>query len=864
YDAVGDVITYTITVTNTGNVTLNNVSVVDAKVGLNETITSLAPGAANAVTYNPTYSILQADLNAGSFVNTATATHNSVSHEASATVTAVQSPDFTITKTADVSTYDAVGDVITYTITVTNTGNVTLNNVSVVDAKVGLNETITSLAPGAANAVTYNPTYSILQADLNAGSFVNTASATHGTASKDASATVTAVQNRSVVVEKVVDQNSITAPGTLNYTITVENKGNVNLSGTSVVDEVVQGDNSTILSGSLVRTGDSESDGVLSVGEKWIYTVSYIVTQSTIDNGKNIVNTFVFNASELESPVSDDATTTIQQNTGISIVKSHNLPTSSDCYGLKIGDKITYTFVVKNTGNVSLSNVTVTDALPRIGAITSTESGNLAPGATRIFTAEYVVDQNDINVGSIRNTASVKGTAPSGAVTGTTEGVVGISSNEVVISICQLGKVAIDKKVNKETISKVGEELIYTIKVTNTGNTDLEEVTVEDLMLGFHEVVNLKVGEVKTYSLTYVVKYADLLKALSDNTASLDNIASATLKTRERVTDDVSTKITFIPEIDIVKSADKSVVTFLGEEVEYIIEVKNTGSVDLVNVVVTDPMFPNFTGNAGNLAVGETKKFELTYVSVLADIIRGEIKNTAQVKGTVAGAVAFRSFNPTTGVIEKLSNEVVIPVLFNSVLEVAKVADKTEVQKVGEVINYSITVANKGQYELKNVQVRDPLTGLNETIATLGIGETVSFNQEKKSRTSYTVVRSDFDNGKIVNVVTATATDLKGGTVSGSAERTVTVVPMPLFIPNVYTPNGDEVNDTFEIVGIEAFDRTEVTILNRWGNEVYRNDNYRNEWSGHGLNEGTYFYIIKTIKGTKEDIYKGHVLIKTR
>ena len=543
---------------------------------------------------------------------------------------------------------------------------------------------------------------------------------------------------------------------------------------------------------------------------------------------------------------------------GISIEKRHNLAANNDCYGLKVGDKIVYTFTVKNTGNVSLSNVAVIDNLPRLGTISSVENGNLAPGATRVFTAEYAVDQTDLNRGSIRNTATVKGTAPSGAVIGTTEGVTDGLSNEVVINICQTGKVSIEKTVNKENVSKVGEELIYTLKVTNIGNIDLEEVTVGDVMLNFNDIINLKVGEVKTYTLTYVTKYEDLLKA------SIDNIASATLKSRERVTDDASTKITFTPDIDIVKSADKSVVTFLGEEVEYTIEVKNTGSTDLTNVVVTDPMFPNFTGNAGNLAVGQTKKFELTYVSELADIIRGYIRNTAQVKGTVAGVVAFRSFNPTTGVVEKLSNTVEIPVLFSSILEVTKVADKTEVQKVGEVINYSITVANKGQYDLKDVRISDPLTGLNETIATLAAGETVSFNKEKNSKTSYTVVRSDFDKGEIVNVVTVTAKDLKDVTVTGTAERIVTVLPMPLFIPNVYTPNGDNVNDTFEIVGIEAFDRTEVTILNRWGNEVYRNDNYRNEWNGQGLNEGTYFYIIKTIKGTKEDVYKGHVLIKTR
>ena len=768
------------------------------------------------------------------------------------------------------------GEELTYTITVKNTGDVALTGIAISDMIPANTAYVAGSATGNATLTGSTLNWSVnvpfggevsvsfkvtVNADLTGVTSIKNIATVDGDTPEVEIPTENSPSHSSV--KTVVDasgDNKAQSGEELTYTITVKNTGDVALTGIAISDMIPANTayvaNSATGGGSLTGSTLNWSVNVPFGGE---VSVSFKVkVNSDLTEAAVIRNIATVGGENPEVEIPTD------RLAGITIEKRHNLPASNDCYGLKTGDKITYTFVVKNTGNVGLSNVTVTDVLPRIGAVMSTESGSLAPGATRVFTAEYVVDQNDINVGSIRNTASVKGTAPSGTVTGTTEGVVGISSNEVVINICQLGKVAIDKTVNKETVSKVGEELIYTIKVTNTGNTDLEEVTVEDVMLGFKEVINLKVGEVKTYSLTYVVKYADLLKASSDNTASLDNIASATLKTREKVTDNASTKITFIPDIDIVKSADKSVVTFLGEEVEYTIEVKNSGSVDLVNVLVTDPMFPNFTGNAGNLAVGETKKFELTYVSVLADIIRGEIKNTAQVKGTVAGAVAFRSFNPTTGVIEKLSNEVVIPVLFNSVLEVTKIADKTEVQKVGEVINYTITVANKGQYDLKNVQVRDPLTGLNETIATLVVGETVSFNKEKNSKISYAVVRSDFDNGKIVNVVTATATDLKGGAVSGNAERIVTVLPMPLFIPNVYTPNGDNVNDTFEIVGIEAFDRTEVTILNRWGNEVYRNDNYRNEWSGQGLNEGTYFYIIKTIKGTKEDVYKGHVLIKTR
>ncbi|SKC11864.1 gliding motility-associated C-terminal domain-containing protein [Sphingobacterium nematocida] len=90
----------------------------------------------------------------------------------------------------------------------------------------------------------------------------------------------------------------------------------------------------------------------------------------------------------------------------------------------------------------------------------------------------------------------------------------------------------------------------------------------------------------------------------------------------------------------------------------------------------------------------------------------------------------------------------------------------------------------------------------------------------------------------------------------------VTVAPRELFIPNVFTPNGDDKNETFEIVGIEAYDRIELIVVNRWGNEVYKNSNYKNEWNGQGLNEGTYFYIISAAKGNDVRVFKGNVLIK--
>ena len=66
-----------------------------------------------------------------------------------------------------------------------------------------------------------------------------------------------------------------------------------------------------------------------------------------------------------------------------------------------------------------------------------------------------------------------------------------------------------------------------------------------------------------------------------------------------------------------------------------------------------------------------------------------------------------------------------------------------------------------------------------------------------------------------------------------------------LFIPTLFTPNGDGNNDPFEIKGLELFAENSLVIVNRWGNEVYRATNYQNNWTGEGLNEGTYYYLLK-------------------
>lgn len=61
---------------------------------------------------------------------------------------------------------------------------------------------------------------------------------------------------------------------------------------------------------------------------------------------------------------------------------------------------------------------------------------------------------------------------------------------------------------------------------------------------------------------------------------------------------------------------------------------------------------------------------------------------------------------------------------------------------------------------------------------------------------------------------------------------------------NIFTPNGDGVNDKLRFDLLEVYEGNELQIFNRWGDLIYESSNYQNEWDGEDYNEGTYFYIL--------------------
>jgi gliding motility-associated-like protein len=81
-------------------------------------------------------------------------------------------------------------------------------------------------------------------------------------------------------------------------------------------------------------------------------------------------------------------------------------------------------------------------------------------------------------------------------------------------------------------------------------------------------------------------------------------------------------------------------------------------------------------------------------------------------------------------------------------------------------------------------------------------------------------------------------------------------------VPSGFTPDADGINDLFVIPGLNNYSKINLTIYNRYGNMVYLNDAYQNDWDGTALNgaalpDGTYFYILEV----DTEVVSGYVYI---
>lgn len=115
--------------------------------------------------------------------------------------------------------------------------------------------------------------------------------------------------------------------------------------------------------------------------------------------------------------------------------------------------------------------------------------------------------------------------------------------------------------------------------------------------------------------------------------------------------------------------------------------------------------------------------------------------------------------------------------------------------------------------------------------------------------------------------------------------HSVKVIPMRLFIPNVFTPDGDGVNDVFRITEPQSnsstgeegtfkskdddgfytvnhyYERTKLVVFNRHGRIIFKDEDYQSDWDGDNFSEGVYYYVLQATGPRGTDVYKGSVSI---
>lgn len=230
-------------------------------------------------------------------------------------------------------------------------------------------------------------------------------------------------------------------------------------------------------------------------------------------------------------------------------------------------------------------------------------------------------------------------------------------------------------------------------------------------------------------------------------------------------------------------------------------------------------------------------------------------ENKSTLTTTTAGTYQVQTFNQSN--CQSDLSDIFTIVLMYADLQVIK---KSEMRYVGpnETFTYTISAKNNGNTDDTNVTITDNLPlGLiylgmdNPTNGTANYNAgliTWNIPLLKDSKEEQLIIRVQ---GKTSGTITNTAS-IKGTLPDPiSANNTSTDTKKiigNIKIPNVITPNGDGKNDILKIEGIELYKENSLSIFNRWGNEVYRSiDGYNNNWSGEGLSEGTYYYILKLV-----------------
>ena len=622
------------------------------------------------------------------------------------------------------------GDIITWTVTVTNNGPNTAVDAYVIDKlPKGLTYqsddsngkydpdtgywVIGNLTNGAKAVLNIKTLVNITNATITNVAVVNSTTPDNNTENNKANNTTDVDPEADLEIIKLVSNKNPKFGDKITWTIVVTNKGPDTALEVYVKDKLPAG---------LVLTGYSKTNGIFDENDMTWYIKSLAKGESqtlTLTTLVNVTNKTLVNIVNVTNDVYDPNKTNNEANNTTDVDPRADLVVVKEVSKqiVKTGEVITWTVTVTNKGPDTAVNTRVTDILPT-GLIFIKSDGNynnntgiwtvgdLANGASASL---VITTQVNITNATIRNVANATSDTPGNSTPGNNTTDVGPRADLVVV-----------KEVSKQTV-KTGETVIWTVTVTNNGpDKSVNTRVIDKLPAGL--IYNSHKAEVGNYDPdTGVWIIGDLANGESKQLviSTIANIVNKTIVNVANVTSDTpgdrkndtnnTTVVDDVADLEVVKLVSNATPKF-GDEITWTIIVTNHGPDKAKAVNVTDklPAGLRYTGHEGpgvydysrgiwligDMEIGNTVKL---VIRTIVDISNGTIENIAVVNSTTPDNNTDNNIgNNTTKVNDDAD------------LEIVKVVSNKN-PKFGETITWTITVTNNGPSDAKNVRVTDKL-----------------------------------------------------------------------------------------------------------------------------------------------------------
>ncbi len=542
----------------------------------------------------------------------------------------------------------------------------------------------------------------IPQGVLYGGSLVNDlyskASALEGNVTGVGRVTVPAAVSASLSATLATTTNSYAAPGdVLKYTATIQNTGNATLSGLNLAP--AEG-----MIGDPANLSISCPTGPVASGAKVTCTLTYPVTQADLDRG-NVK--FAINAVAIAPDATEVSAKTAQLDVRAAVAASLRVTGSANPTVVSGADEpITFTYVVENTGNVTVSSIALQQvsftgsATP--SALDCGSASLLAPGQTATCTATYVSTQADADSASLVQRVRAVGTNPALAAVQSPE-------TSVTVAVGSTAALSFVSSVSSNQMSAAKQQLTFTYSITNTGTKTLRNIGVEQLRFtgsGTAPAVTCDAGAASlapkaeaVCTATYTVTQADIdARTIVQETRAYGSELARALTYSEPELDEIVS--TAVAALQVAPVASNAEATEAGKTVSVDYTVTNVGAASANTIALA---VESFTGSdtaptatcaqpALALTPGAATTCTVTFVVSLNDLDAGE----PLLLDVTASAVELG----TDVTITQQAEQVSVPVTQRPELTLAHVATPNKNVVEGDTVQFTFEMTNTGNVTL--------------------------------------------------------------------------------------------------------------------------------------------------------------------